>query len=413
MQKAYTNATIRPGAITSSAPMPASAPWDTVRMSPEHVSVCSISPFYSSSSLDIDECAESRGNCCSLNGTCVNKQGSYGCECKPGFFGDGYNCMPVEKRVCTETELDKAGCGQHHVCMVDGLGGADCNTCKMGFKMVNGNCTGEGEGSRLKHGRLDVNECAEPELNMCSRSADCNNLLGTYACSCKQGFKGDGYMCEGTRTFSSEKDSLDIDECSGNPCHPQAECENLLGSFKCSCPSGFTGDGIKECQNPLEKSCENVKEFCGRIEHVACLSVRIFNGSLSSVCECEPGFRFNKEQNKCEGGWPAAGCIRNIPDINECDENRHNCDPASSACVNEEGGFHCECAEGYEGVGGVCVDVNECERGTAGCHSMAMCLNQPGSCGCKCMHGFTGDGIQCNPLQKREVTLCGFLLNRV
>lgn len=42
------------------------------------------------------------------------------------------------------------------------------------------------------------------------------------------------------------------------------------------------------------------------------------------------------------------------------------------------------------------LDVNECERGIAGCHSMAMCINQPGSCGCKCIHGFTGDGTQCN-----------------
>lgn len=148
----------------------------------------------------------------------------------------------------------------------------------------------------------DINECSESGLNMCSPSANCNNLLGTYACSCKEGFKGDGYMCEGTLfTFTRIIKNIDIDECTANPCHPQAECENLLGSFKCSCPSGFTGDGIKECMNPLERSCENVAGFCGRVEHTACLSVRIFNGSLSSVCECEPGFRFNKELNKCEG----------------------------------------------------------------------------------------------------------------
>lgn len=42
-------------------------------------------------------------------------------------------------------------------------------------------------------------------------------------------------------------------------------------------------------------------------------------------------------------------------DIDECVENRHNCDPSNSACVNTDGGYICECSPGYEGVGGVCV----------------------------------------------------------
>ncbi|KAK6053704.1 calcium binding EGF domain protein [Cooperia oncophora] len=127
--------------------------------------------------------------------------------------------------------------------------------------------------------------------------------------------------------------------------------------------------------------------------HSACLSVRLFNGSLGSVCECEPNYRFNNVTQQCE-------------DIDECAENRHNCDPASSTCVNEDGGFRCECYEGYEGTGGVCVDIDECERGVAGCHSMAMCINQPGSCGCKCVHGFTGDGTQCNAMKREANTTC-------
>ena len=99
-------------------------------------------------------------------------------------------------------------------------------------------------------------------------------------------------------------------------------------------------------------------------------------------------------------------------DIDECKENRHSCDPSSSICINEDGGFRCECAEGYEGVGGVCVgknrrffsskiklqipDINECDRGLAGCHAMAMCINAPGSSGCRCMHGMSGDGVICS-----------------
>ena len=40
----------------------------------------------------------------------------------------------------------------------------------------------------------------------------------------------------------------DIDECSTNQhdCHRLAKCENVKGSFKCSCPIGYTGNG-KTC----------------------------------------------------------------------------------------------------------------------------------------------------------------------
>lgn len=38
---------------------------------------------------------------------------------------------------------------------------------------------------------------------------------------------------------------IDIDECSlnKNVCHPNAKCDNTIGSFECHCISGYTGDG--------------------------------------------------------------------------------------------------------------------------------------------------------------------------
>ena len=40
--------------------------------------------------------------------------------------------------------------------------------------------------------------------------------------------------------------SLDIDECKLNTdaCHDNAICENIIGSYTCSCIDGFTGDGV-------------------------------------------------------------------------------------------------------------------------------------------------------------------------
>lgn len=203
-------------------------------------------------------------------------------------------------------------------CEVDTVDGSvECKECMGGYKKSGKVCE-------------DINECVA-EKAPCSLNANCVNMNGTFSCSCKQGYRGDGFMC------------TDINECDErHPCHPHAECTNLEGSFKCECHSGFEGDGIKKCTNPLERSCEDVEKFCGRVDHVSCLSVRIYNGSLSSVCECEPGFRFEKESNSCV-------------DIDECEESRNNCDPASAVCVNTEGSYRCECAEGYEGEGGVCT----------------------------------------------------------
>ena len=40
---------------------------------------------------DIDECA-GNDTVCDGNADCHDTDGSYWCECRPGFQGDGYNC---------------------------------------------------------------------------------------------------------------------------------------------------------------------------------------------------------------------------------------------------------------------------------------------------------------------------------
>ena len=38
----------------------------------------------------------------------------------------------------------------------------------------------------------------------------------------------------------------DIDECneSDYPCDPNANCTNIIGSFSCTCVTGYSGDGL-------------------------------------------------------------------------------------------------------------------------------------------------------------------------
>ena len=39
--------------------------------------------------------------------------------------------------------------------------------------------------------------------------------------------------------------SVDIDECLSDPCDSNATCNNSVGSFTCTCDSGYTGDGFQ------------------------------------------------------------------------------------------------------------------------------------------------------------------------
>ena len=43
---------------------------------------------------------------------------------------------------------------------------------------------------------IDVNECTASS-SMCHENAFCNNTLGSYNCSCKPGYYGDGKTCKG------------------------------------------------------------------------------------------------------------------------------------------------------------------------------------------------------------------------
>ena len=46
------------------------------------------------------------------------------------------------------------------------------------------------------------------------------------------------------QTYTSH--SIDIDECQTNTdnCDANAQCDNTIGSFTCTCLDGFNGDGV-------------------------------------------------------------------------------------------------------------------------------------------------------------------------
>ncbi|CAL8285686.1 unnamed protein product [Arctogadus glacialis] len=89
------------------------------------------------------------------------------------------------------------------------------------------------------HGVKDTNECSRD--NICGSDAYCNNTIGSYTCTCRSGY---------TKQSATSRTCIDIDECEDGAkpnegvCGINGTCRNTNGSFWCECPvSGFTNYG--------------------------------------------------------------------------------------------------------------------------------------------------------------------------
>uniref|UniRef100_A0A5F9DI20 Adhesion G protein-coupled receptor E5 n=1 Tax=Oryctolagus cuniculus TaxID=9986 RepID=A0A5F9DI20_RABIT len=85
----------------------------------------------------------------------------------------------------------------------------------------------------------DINECAPPRSLSCGKFADCQNVDGSYYCTCSPGYG----LLSGEKVFKDESQNTcqDVDECSSgqHQCHNSTVCVNTPGSHKCRCRQGW------------------------------------------------------------------------------------------------------------------------------------------------------------------------------
>ena len=120
-------------------------------------------------------CLDQSDNTCHVDADCMmTGDGTYSCNCKTGFTGNGVSCTNDNECVSTNNCDANADC-------TDTSGSYVCN-CRSGYVGDGISCA-------------NVNEC-DLNYDNCHANAVCNDNLGSFSCSCNTGYVGDGVTCD-------------------------------------------------------------------------------------------------------------------------------------------------------------------------------------------------------------------------
>uniref|UniRef100_A0A251U5I6 Putative EGF-like domain-containing protein n=1 Tax=Helianthus annuus TaxID=4232 RepID=A0A251U5I6_HELAN len=89
-------------------------------------------------------------------------------------------------------------------------------------------------------GNLTCDEAKDTNSFLCKGNSECDQDYGGpgYRCRCLKGFEGNPYVAE---------ECKNINECEreNHDCDHDAQCDDTDGSYKCTCRKGYSGDGRK------------------------------------------------------------------------------------------------------------------------------------------------------------------------
>ncbi|KAK6758663.1 hypothetical protein RB195_016095 [Necator americanus] len=303
---------------------------------------------------DVDECAMYEGTHagCQHNGTCINHDTGFRCECRSGYHGP--LCQYRQSTCSRSIEL----CGPHGHCIDVDTSENDASykcICDWGYKVSD---------DKQNPTCVDVDECLD---NPCHPGVDCINLPGKFQCvGCPKGYHGNGQIC------------ADIDECAAEiyPCstNPRVPCFNTIGSFHCgSCPPGYRGDG-RSCRR--KSGCDDAPCY----PTATCVDDQTSLNPGGFICHCPSGMMGD--------GVGESGCQKSNSTICRSEGycmNGGTCNPISAT------DYRCACPEFYYGIH--CEQVSACIGSP--CENGGICEDAGvGKVNCICPIGFYGSLCQ-------------------
>uniref|UniRef100_A0A8C1AJT3 protein disulfide-isomerase n=1 Tax=Cyprinus carpio carpio TaxID=630221 RepID=A0A8C1AJT3_CYPCA len=189
-------------------------------------------------------------------------------------------------------------------------------------------------------------------------------------------------------------------ECAECPSGPGGVCGGLgrcegegtrLGDGDCVCDPGYSGVLCQDCADGYyrEKSSNHTQPPCSACHH----SCKKCTSPQDNKClDCKPGWILHS--NKCV-------------DVDECGTELARC-PSNTYCFNTDGSYECrgcdqacvgcmgsgparckKCARGFRLTGAKCLDIDECSERAIACPGLnEACINEEGSFRCECAEGF-------------------------
>ncbi|KAH9523896.1 hypothetical protein Btru_047344, partial [Bulinus truncatus] len=324
---------------------------------------CRCFPAYT----DIDECNNTK----TCDGPCINTEGSYICTCPAGYrlnISDKKSCQDIN-----ECEERTSACQQK---CINNKGNYTCS-CYSDYTLDSNGQTCTLEPSK------------QSSCYVCEQVCQVN-------CSCRIGYEVDP---------KDPTNCRDVDECqSGNkPC--SHICVNSLGSYGCSCYTGYklAVDQIscEACESPhYGENCGNIcqcnnRGTCDRVRGCVCnrqwtgVNCEIDVNECSQPDVCPSGYvcenTIGSYRCQCPTGYKLENGI--CRDINECSE-AHNlpCNASLEVCENTLGSYRCVCRRGYFRNDSLCQDIDECASNINDCEQM--CVDKPGTYNCQCYPGY-------------------------
>ncbi len=345
--------------------------------------------------------AECNPPCTSIGATCMGDN----CTCNAGYTGNGTSCQDNEPPqfqdgTCPSDINETAEAGKS-VKMVTWTNPSASDTTGDDPTIV---CTPQ-SGSDFMIGTHDVictatdaagnqatpdctfevtvtdnNEC-EDDPSVCDMNADCTNTPGSYECSCRAGFTGDGVTC--TECDDGKYGLNCASECS---CVSRGTCNKVTGECTCASIPGFS-DAVcdkDDFQVSLTRADgttgpvldtgnkDNVELICTvnvlPADLVGSVLIRYPDGNeypttldpnqfvyRETVMDVHPRNSgdytcFTKIQPRPSDSIIDKTSVYSltVEDLDECATNMYQCD-VNAYCVNENmnGGYNCSCNPGY------------------------------------------------------------------